>query len=261
MRGNNVESNNHISLPDYLFNNPKTSDYLICYIDLLGSKSNISENDNEVFENIYNAYSVAMTMNEMKVFDRLEFKVFSDNILIAQEVPDKTDFKSVFSVYKNLSHFLQLFLFQFAKRNMLFRGGITLNSLAINEMMVWGKGLSEVVNLEEKLAIYPRILISNSLIEIFKANISEKEYFDEKYYCLKDADGFYFFDYINYAELPDAQYILTKGYKEFCKKAQKETDIKVIQKYNWHKQYLHTAKDIFNEYYGEFNPIRMDEEK
>ena len=250
----------HIGLPDYLFQIPKTQDYLICYIDLLGSKSNISENDEEIFENIYNAYSVAMAMNETKVFDRFEFKVFSDNILIAQKVPDKTDFESIFSVYKNLSKFLQLFLFQFAKRNMLFRGGITLNSLAINEMMVWGRGLSEVVNYEEKLAIYPRIVISNSLIEIFKANISEKEFFDEKYYCLKDADGLYFFDYINYAELPDAEYLLTKGYKEFCKKAKNETDIKIMQKYNWHKRYLHIARNIFNEYYGEFNPIRWDEE-
>ena len=73
----------HIKLPEYLFQIPKTQDYLICYIDLLGSKSNISENDEEIFENIYNAYSVAMTMNETKVFDRFEFKVFSDNILIA----------------------------------------------------------------------------------------------------------------------------------------------------------------------------------
>lgn len=250
----------HINLPDYLFQPPVTQDYLICYIDLLGSKSNISENDDEIFEKIYSAYSVALTMNETKAFYRFEFKVFSDNILIAQKVPDKTDFNSVFSIYKNLSKFLLLFLFQFAKRNILFRGGITLNSLAINEMMVWGKGLSEVVNYEEKLAIYPRIIISNSLIEIFKANILEKEYFDEKYFCLKDTDGLYFFDYINYAELPYAKYILTKGYKEFCEKVKNETDIKVLQKYNWHKQYLRIAKDIFNEYYGEFNPIRWDEE-
>ena len=216
-----MRAEKHFEFPEYLFQIPETQDYLICYIDLLGSKSNISENDDEIFENIYNAYSVAMTMNETKVFDRFKFKVFSDNILIAQKVPDKTDFESVFSVYKNLSKFLHLFLFQFAKRNMLFRGGITLNSLAINEMMVWGKGLSEVVNFEENLAIYPRILISDSLIELFKANISEKEFFDEKYYCLKDADGFYFFDYINYAELPDAEYLLTKGYKAFCEKVKK----------------------------------------
>ena len=199
-------------------------------------------------------------MNETKVFDELQFKVFSDNILIAQKVPDKSDFKSVYSVYSNLSKFLQLFLFQFAKKNMLFRGGITLNSLAINEMMVWGKGLSEVVFLEEKLAIYPRILISNSLIEIFKANISEEEFFDEKYYCLKDTDGLYFFDYINYVELPDAEFLLTKGYKKFCETAEKEKDIKILQKYNWHKRYLRIAKNIFNEYYGDFNPIEWDEE-
>ena len=60
----------HINLPEYLFQIPKTQNYLICYIDLLGSKSNISENDEEIFENIYNAYSVAMTMNETKVFDK-----------------------------------------------------------------------------------------------------------------------------------------------------------------------------------------------
>lgn len=249
-----------INLPEYLFQKPETQDYIICYIDLLGSKSNISENDDEVFENIYSAYSVALTMNETKVFDELQFKVFSDNILIAQKVPDKSDFKSVYSVYRNLSKFLQLFLFQFAKKNMLFRGGITLNSLAINEMMVWGKGLSEVVFLEEKLAIFPRILISDALIEIFKANISEEEFFDEKYYCLKDTDSLYFFDYINYSELPDAEYVLTEVYKKFCEKIKKEKDIKILQKYNWHKRYLHIAKDIFNEYYGEFNPIEWDDE-
>ena len=65
-----METTEHIKLPEYLFQIPKKHDYLICYIDLLGSKSNISENDEEIFENIYNAYSVAMTMNETKVFDR-----------------------------------------------------------------------------------------------------------------------------------------------------------------------------------------------
>lgn len=60
--------------------------------------------------------------------------------------------------------------------------------------------------------------------------------------------------------LPNAEYLLTKGYKEFCVKAKKETDIKILQKYNWHIRYLHIAKNIFNEYYGEFNPIRWDEE-
>lgn len=249
-----------INLPKYLFHKPEIQDYIICYIDLLGSKSNISENDDEVFENIYSAYSVALTMNETKVFNEFQFKVFSDNILIAQKVADKSDFKSIYSVYRNLSEFLRLFLFQFAKKNILFRGGITLNSLAINEMMVWGNGLSEVVKYEEKLAIYPRVLISDSLIENFKANISEKEFFDEKYYCLKDTDGLYFFDYINYFELPDAEYILTTGYQEFCEKVKKEKDVKILQKYNWHKNYLRIAKDIFNEYYGDFNPIRWDDE-
>ena len=110
---------------------------------------------------IYGAYSFAIEMeSKLHIFGNLVFKVFSDNILIAHELDDAGDW---YAAYKSVVEFLKHFLSRFLCQGVLFRGGITMGMLAINDVMVWGSGLVDVVNLEEKVAIYPRIVISNEL--------------------------------------------------------------------------------------------------
>lgn len=238
---------------------PDEKNYIICYIDILGTKQIInSEKATEYFGMIYEAYSFAVEMeSKLHIFGNLFFKIFSDNILIAHEIVDNVDWKTA---YKNVVSFLQHFLSHFLNQGILFRGGITIGKLAINDVMVWGHGLVDAVNLEEKVAIYPRIVISNKLEQLMKNHpLSNPDLFDEYFSCLKDNDGSLFVDYINYREMPDAETSLRFSHEIMSEKELIETNQTILQKIRWHLNYLEQAKDIFNVYYGDFNKLEWED--
>lgn len=257
MENKEIENTNNkpiiIDIPSY----PQESDYIICYVDLLGSKTLISQT--ALSETIYDAFTFAVNIaSKLKMFGQLEFKVFSDNILIASKVENPINKDEVYRVYKKLVSFLKQFLSSLLCNGVLFRGGITLNKLAINEIMAWGKGLVEVVKIEEKVSVYPRIVMSSKLLEVLSKYELGKESFEEQFSCLYDTDGCVFIDYIDYYELPIALKTLKQSYKIITHKIENESNLKILQKYNWHKNYLNRAKDIYNEYY-DFEQLEWDE--
>ena len=233
---------------------PEPQRCIICYIDLLGTKNNIdTSNSKDEFECIYNAFEMAMCVEaKMKIFGELQFKIFSDNILIVHSVDSTDDIKCIYEAYRNLSHFLKSFLLDLISKGLLCRGGITFGEIAIDEIMVWGKGLSEVVKLEENVAVYPRIIISPKLIKIFNDFGYDEYKFEEKFSCLIDVDGSIYFDYVDYGTPPDAEKLIIESQSAIVRKRENETDLRILQKYNWHLNYLKRAKEIFIEYYGRF---------
>lgn len=234
---------------------PKEKTYVVCYMDFLGSKEIIEKGERyDFFENIHDAFYFAIKFeSQLKHFRKLKFQVFSDNILIANEVVDKSNKQEVFDAYKNIITFLKSFVFRFVQRGMLFRGGITLGDIAINEIMVWGNGLVEAVKIEENISIYPRIVISDKLLKIFDLYKLDDYEFEEKFSCLKDTDGCVFVDYINYSEPPTSQITIEEGYLVILEKIKECKSPKILQKYVWHKNYLIRAKDIHNEYFESDN--------
>lgn len=238
---------------------PSEEDYIVCYIDVLGSRDYVSSKDGKtLYEKIYDAFVYALEVTKcLKLYKELEFKVFSDNILVGCRVEDISDTKELYEKYRKVAWFIKDIATIFMSDGILFRGGITLNKLAISEIMVWGEGLVEVVKIEEQLAIYPRIVISQRLLDRFQeSGLSEWEC-EEKFHFLCDSDGCKFFDYINYGEMPLAKETIKESYKIICEKIKTENSPKILQKYNWHKGYLEKAKDIYNEYYGEIEKLEL----
>lgn len=239
---------------------PEEKNYVVCYIDFLGAKEIIEKGQQQTFfENIHDAFAFAIKFeSKLKVFGNLEFKVFSDNILIAHKVKDVSDKEQVYRVYNNIIHFLKTFAPRFTQQAILFRGGITLGKAAMNEIMVWGNALVEVVQIEENIAIYPRIVISDKLLNIFNTYDLEDYEFEEKFSCLKDTDGCVFVDYINYSEPPTSQITIEEGYLTILEKIKECNSPKILQKYNWHKNYLQRAKEIHNEYFESDSDYYID---
>jgi hypothetical protein len=234
---------------------PVEKDYVIAYIDMLGTQELLSNKDTEnVFEHIY--YSILTSTKmlpkiEKLNMDSMQFKVFSDNILVAYPVEDTKDKKEVFIAYQKIQTFLHFFLSMFVTEGFLFRGAITVNKLLINELMVWGAGLSEVVHLEENVAIYPRVIISEELLKVFdEYNLSDVE-FEEKFSCLKDSDDNVYFDFFNYSDWQAMDSHLPLAKAKIIEKIQKEKGgknrAKILQKYNWFKNYLDEVEQIYNE--------------
>ena len=239
---------------------PEEKLHVVCYVDFLGSKEIMEKGERHVFfENIHDTFSFALKFeNQLKLFGNLKFKVFSDNILIAHEVSDKSNKHEVFTAYNNIANFLKTFAPKFVQQGILFRGGVTLGDIAINEIMVWGNGLVEAVKIEENLSIYPRIVLSEKLVSIFDSYNLDAYEFENKFSCIRDADGCVFIDYINYTEPPTAQITIEEGYLVILEKIKDEKSPKILQKYIWHKNYLKKAMQIHNEYFGPDSGFYID---
>lgn len=244
-------SKNKVSIPGI----PQEQNYVIAYIDILGIRDKIAEQDDkQVFKDLYYQFLLAdRIMPQVEYFEAqdIKIKIFSDNILFAYPVNDLSDKEDVYSAYCKLINFLGFFLHSIANKGILFRGAITLDKLMINDLLVWGEGLVRVVDLEEKVAIYPRIILSEKLLKIFDDfDISGTEY-EKKFSCLKDVDDCVFFNFFDYEDTEATESLLflsKKHIEENIEKEQKEKNRpKVLQKYYWFKNYLNEVEQIYNE--------------
>lgn len=228
----------------YKIKKPEESDYLIAYIDLLGTKEYIDKGeDDEIFSLIYEAFTIATKFVESKSwgFDDLKLKIFSDNILVAI----KCEKKELADAFENISAFLIMLFSMFVMRGVFFRGGITYGKLAIDDTIVWGKGLVEAVQLEEKIAIYPRIVLSSSLVELLKSFLQKNENFEKVYSCFTDCDGCAYLDYFYYGKESNGKMLDTSN-KFTDEKLSVTKNPRVVQKYLWHKNYLKLVEEKFD---------------
>lgn len=180
---------------------PKEQDCLIAYIDLLGTKAHMQNND-DFFKDVYTAFSSAVVACNKAVFfseHGVKLKIFSDNILIAYPIADMEDKNNVLELFRSMDFLVRILTVLLLQKNILFRGAITVNKLTINDVMVWGPGLNEIVDLEENIAIFPRIIFSDNAIELLKKSLPNKESFEKHWLLILDSDGRYYLDYFDYS--------------------------------------------------------------
>ncbi len=234
---------------------PTKQNYLIIYIDILGTKERLKKNDtDEVFKNIYMPFFLAdVIMPKAESFDvkDIKIKIFSDNILFAYPIDNSDDKDEVFDVYERLSNFLTFFLSMFVSEGILFRGAITLGELYINDLMVWGEGLVTVVELEENVSIYPRIILGEDLLKIFdKFSLSGFQY-EQKFNCMRDSDDCVFFNFFNYEDPQYMDSYLELAFKhineEIISEQNDKNRVKVLQKYYWYRNFLHDVENTYLE--------------
>lgn len=216
----------------------KTENYIISYLDILGGK-NLIENDvnNECLNKINKLYKYTLTLlkknneNESKKFF---IKIFSDNILIALKTSNKIDDRrhSLLKIRDIVIDYTEKAI----KLGFLIRGAITEGEFFSNDILVFGKALVEAVEMENKLAIYPRIIVKEEIVGL----LSEK-------YFHKCNDGLYM---VNNYNVSDGQgKFVHEDYKTtLLKKVEnlKKTkgDEIILQKLNW-------ALSLYNLYHNE----------
>jgi len=231
-------------------NNPiKTSNYIIGYVDILGTSEYLKKG-NDFFINqlniLYNLFDNLIQELEEKqeknilVQDKLKTKIFSDNIVFAIECN-----KDNFAI--NLRYLISiLLLFQkcaLVECGLLMRGGICVGDLYLDDVFICGKGLVEAHALEEKIAIYPRILlrreIAHAIKEIMPNNIIPKELMKE------DFDGQFFLNYLHDVTEEDVEKIL-EIIRERTEENTKENTRKkesIRTKYDWLYKYVVKARE------------------
>ena len=160
--------------------NYKTSNYIIAYLDILGAKDMIcNDNDFNFLNHLSMFMEDAIEESGGGVFPREEkiyIKIFSDNILLALKLKENDEqrdnkiaalFNTVANIYNEILHY-----------GYLMRGAIVEGEFFHNDIIVYGKSFVEAVQLEENVAKYPRILVKT---EVNNPN--------NLYYLMKDSDG------------------------------------------------------------------------
>ena len=171
----------------------KTTNHIIAYLDILGATNKICNDDDFSFLNHLNMFMEdAIEESGGGIFphkEKIFIKIFSDNILLAIELKENDELRedkiaALFNTVANIYN-------EFLRYGYLMRGAIVEGDFFHNDIIVYGKALVEAVNLEEKKAIYPRILVQKELSKSLQ------------HYLLQDRDGLYILNIFQLSEYFD----------------------------------------------------------
>lgn len=241
----------------------KIENYYIAYFDILGYKEKMikfSVEDAECFlkkvNELVNAAKETMdnanSGNSNRNFD-LRIKMFSDNLFMCT----KSDWFNLISAVAYLQAL-------FVSENMFIRGALYHGELYINDDYIYGKGLMGAHALEDKVSIFPRVIIDNTFIDAMKKHqlrrwkpelngviVNSYEMFEsfKYFYFSNDFDNNKYIDYLTYWQwLENDNMVEAKNYpletflsdhKEIIELNLTENKDKkaVLQKYEWCKTY------------------------
>ena len=141
--------------------------HFIAYFDILGYAQYIRK-ENKAVE-IVNAIKsiIHQIRNNEEVQGsknysdgEVKLKVFSDNFIICSE--------RNWQLIMEIAFILQI---EFAKKNILIRGGMTYGMLYFDDEFLCGEGIIEAYELESQVAIYPRVVIEKIYLEKAKEEV------------------------------------------------------------------------------------------
>jgi len=250
--------------------NLEFKNYLLLYIDILGSKERIllCEAKNTLNQT-YSLFNKALQMKISKIHlekeltgeDKTFNKILSDNILIGVREPENCFYQSLLFLME-IASFMQTEAL--AKNKMLLRGSISYGDLCVKRNkkdkpdelvdMVWGEALRRAYEIENEIAIYPRIILDIDSFPLEYRNGQDLKITGEdsnkiKNYKKQDNDGFQYLDYYrcylhnikpeNPIRVDDLCASIDEGIKNNSSK------LRVLQKYYWTKEYLDSVKEVY----------------
>ena len=219
----------------------ETEQYIVAYIDILGVTNRIKDKDkNELQMNIlHNLYEFSIKITkEVQIEENkdIQFKIFSDNIIIAKKVSEDKEqrVKDIKSLLLCAGHFQESAAS--SSVGWMLRGGITIGQFFIDNVMVWGDALVKAYYLEDKVAVYPRIVIDNSIVQEIEREETLKEF------LRRDFDNLYFLNYCHFCGR-----FLKEGFEMMKKEINYRSDEKIYQKFCWHMNFVNAELNRKNE--------------
>lgn len=143
------------------------------FVDFLGFKNFVKNKKAEEIYKVISTLSDENKKNSENVFENLKYQAFSDNIFLS----------TPHTKFDIITLCLQVnWLFMRALQNgVLIRGAITVGDIHQddNKNIVFGDALIETYELESKIAIYPRVILSKSAHSFIEANDADilEQYF------------------------------------------------------------------------------------
>ena len=177
------------------FKQDELQDYYLAYFDILGYKSYF-ENESDPYdflsviqsaiEDMKKSVNNTLLLNDVDV----KFRAYSDNFLFY--IKHENNELGAMAALSFLTQQIQRRLLE--KYSILIRGGITIGKFYVNEDFIFGKGLIDVYTLENKFAVYPRIILDN---KNKKFSVAVLETLERRGYISKDEDDFYYVQFFD----------------------------------------------------------------
>ena len=219
----------------------KTSEYVVAFIDILGSSDAIKKDADNSLNVVHRAYEKAIEEYE-GLFENISghrikkpiSKIFSDNIVVAIQYSQEKYKRSAFLATAMISAMNQI---EFLNHGWLTRGGIAAGSFFCDEIMVWGKALVSAYELENKVAVYPRVVIDPDLIRQLNLALADKDD-NAKQWIRQDRDGLFYIEYLNNYLKNLEIFIISEIERVDENIVENVKSIKVCQKWIWLGSYL-----------------------
>ena len=182
-------------------------DRIVAFIDVLGFSNMVakSADDNARLRHLTAAldefHNLMWEWEGDGRYSSFAFTQFSDSIVISS-LADSSD------SYEMLQQVLRGIMMLASRFGILVRGGITRGQLIHDDSLLIGPAMVEAYYLESKCAVYPRIIIDESLKIAFDENIEHyvsnyttfAQIPSQDFIFSKDTDGWWFIDYIHPSE-------------------------------------------------------------
>ncbi len=136
---------------------------IVAFLDVLGFKRIVINDDNSILERYYTIIKNQL-QNLQNTEGKIESFIVSDSIILITET-DISNFTSLLILIAKIQAVL-------GTQNIWLRGGISIGKIHFdkNSALIVGDGLINAYLLEEKLAIFPRVLIDTKIINHYNTS-------------------------------------------------------------------------------------------
>ena len=215
-----------------------TKNCIVAFLDLMGTSEAIRNDEHDVNLNSISKTlqaAVDMCADTNSHSEPISIKAFSDNIVFSVELPNEMEERERMERVHNILEICAYFQMAAFSLGIPTRGGVTIGTFFCNDIFVWGKGLIRAYNLENKIAIYPRIVLDSCVLSL----LPECDGNGNKHHVATDFDGIAFLDYLSFIPIANRN--------EYIKRTMQEVnhiitildhDERAVQKIKWISTYL-----------------------
>lgn len=171
---------------------------IIAFIDILGFKHLWENNQNLAIQTLHEIRNENASNNNFK---NINVSSFSDNIIIStDDLSGKTSLEITDIMHSFLGR-IDSFCLYHLQHGVPLRGAISIGSIYQNKdilgEIVAGNAINESVEIEKNLAIFPRVIITKSLLDYIKKLELKEQNIIFNIGISMDFDGLYFVDYLS----------------------------------------------------------------
>ena len=203
---------------------------IVCYFDILGFKDTVCKKtlDAETIGKLFNEIQGIIHNYQQ---DHIQISHFSDSFVISilHRAISPTQLRFVIDTLIKLMEY-----------KLTARGSIVYGEIIHTERNIFGPALVKAVLIEGQKAIYPRIILDESLDELplptmGNALITYRKYYNDFKFVKTDTDNEFYIDFISDLKMRENNTTLTENIEELINLGIQNQNIKISEKYHWLK--------------------------